>query len=861
MKRLFLTSLIAIISVTGIAAQEFSLDAYKKFLEQAENMTGGEFYSEYPPGLYNLGAPLPADVKYLDDAKERMKLTADEIRLLEKHDFMVSERLSYESFWAAIEDIYCKDLPVFISTDMILHAFHMSYDAILKETEQAILYPKMEEALKAYHGYYFTLKDSYGDNDTLLRSINDYDVYFTVALNLLQGDENSVKANYLPNNSKNKSEVEKILRLIQDKQLVKTPLFSKSPKEVDFSQFTVRGHYTESEKLKQYFRTMMWLGRVQFYLTPPKPENLNPTSDDDILRQRIDAALIAEASGQTDAGRLISDVDDVIRALVGESDNVTINQFNEVTKKSAILLPSDFLIEEKNMQFEHVLENMPFAGQKILSQLLYSDPMSPGQIEPSSSFMLFGQRFVIDSYVTANVVYDKILHNKQKVMRMFPNSYDVLFALGNNAAGDFLVEEFERYPYYKNLSGLRYLIDSYNEGFWSSSLYNSWLNSLRTLNPPAEAINPKYPEFMQTAAWWQSKMNSQLAAWAQIRHDNLLYAKQSYTGGAGCSFPHVYLEPNPDFFQAFVDISENSLGVLGEFLNDKGEDGHFKERIKNYFVSLGETSERLKSIAENELNGTMNSEDIEFLRGIFDKDSVDNICVIEINPAGWYAKMFFHSPNDAEKRDYVVADVHTTPTDEAGNIIGAVWHVGTGPINVGIFIAENENGQRTAFAGPMMSYYEHWSMNFKRHTDEEWEEFNFGIENNRPDFTHLYLADKDGNNKHENPPILPVVVNSTKDLPVGVAEIRTKAFPNPADEKVYISLKASNSDIINADFTIYDIDGRPVITLYKGPAGNGSFTVEWDTRDASGKLVRAGVYVYQIKAGGEVYSGKIAIQR
>ncbi|MCB9248138.1 MAG: DUF3160 domain-containing protein [Ignavibacteriales bacterium] len=44
-------------------------------------------------------------------------------------------------------------------------------------------------------------------------------------------------------------------------------------------------------------------------------------------------------------------------------------------------------------------------------------------------------------------------------------------------------------------------------------------------------------------------MNSQLASWTELRHDNLLYAKQSYTGGVTCSYPFSYVEPIPAIFQ------------------------------------------------------------------------------------------------------------------------------------------------------------------------------------------------------------------------------------------------------------------------------------------------------------------------
>ena len=45
--------------------------------------------------------------------------------------------------------------------------------------------------------------------------------------------------------------------------------------------------------------------------------------------------------------------------------------------------------------------------------------------------------------------------------------------------------------------------------------------------------------------------------------------------------------------------------------------------------------------------------------------------------------------------DHIVADIHTTPTDCGGRVIGAIYHVGTGPINLGIFITKNHQGDLT----------------------------------------------------------------------------------------------------------------------------------------------------------------------
>jgi hypothetical protein len=96
---------------------------------------------------------------------------------------------------------------------------------------------------------------------------------------------------------------------------------------------------------------------------------------------------------------------------------------------------------------------------------------------------------------------------------MLPNSLDALFALGNDAAAQLLINDLNQYHYSTNLAGVRYLIDSYDNSYWEVTIYNMWLNSVRKLNPPEARDN--LPYFMQTAAFWQQKMNTQLASLTQ----------------------------------------------------------------------------------------------------------------------------------------------------------------------------------------------------------------------------------------------------------------------------------------------------------------------------------------------------------
>jgi hypothetical protein len=67
----------------------------------------------------------------------------------------------------------------------------------------------------------------------------------------------------------------------------------------------------------------------------------------------------------------------------------------------------------------------------------------------------------------------------------------------------------------------------------------------------------------------------------------------------------------------------------------------------------------------------------------------------------------------------MVADVHTQPADEAGNIVGKVLHVGTGWPRTLVVTVDTCVGPR-AYVGLASSYYEETTSDFQRLTDTEW---------------------------------------------------------------------------------------------------------------------------------------------
>ena len=123
---------------------------------------------------------------------------------------------------------------------------------------------------------------------------------------------------------------------------------------------------------------------------------------------------------------------------------------------------------------------------------------------------------------------------------------------------------------------------------------------------------------------------------------------------------------------------------------------------------------------------------------------------------GWYPKLFYKDFESSTSNaplnsglmdsDHLVADMHTIPTDCAGGMVGWVIHVGTGPINLGVFVAPWNDGVQTAFIGPVMSYYEYITDDFLRLTDQEWN--NQYLQSAlRPEWVNIYLADSLGNSR------------------------------------------------------------------------------------------------------------------
>jgi hypothetical protein len=851
--------LFSILFITSTAAQNFNLEDYLEFLSQHQDMSTEELLSMHPAGnfLDDISTNYE-EALYFDTIDSIYNLTEFEKSLISKHGFVISERLDKISFGQAILEVFHRDLPVFVSTDAILHAFHVSYDRILQDVEIGLLEPKLIELLNNLRSSMPQLHNRYSSIPEMMTMLRDVDVYLTVPLILMQQATS-------PYYTENTDIVNDALSWIEAEEPDTNTLFSSNCRSYDWSQFKPRGHYVydpnDPNEVNQepYFKTMMWFGRIELYLMKPRtiayPCPLQ--TFEDIQRQVIDAMLVDELYALAAVEPIHQEIDNVIKFFVGESDNVTLENLDYLKQAVSLDSASQLLDSLKMVEFQDTLSNQAFAYQLILSQILYSNPMNPDSIIPASAFLMFGQRFVIDSYVTGSVVFDRILYMGVKICRLFPSTQDVLFSLGNSASAQLLIDELDEYHYSTNLAALRYLIDHYDPAFWESSIYNYWLNSLRKLNPPEDRAG--LPTFMQTAAFWQQKMNTQLASWTELRHDNLLYAKQSYTGGTVCSYPYSFVEPFPELYSNLKDLCDDASTY---FTSLNFPDPGRKAMIINYFNRFYGIADTLKSICEKELAGIQfSSGEVSFLQNMLYATGQSGIAF-----DGWYPNLFYDDPFRGElgyeglmESDHIVADIHTTPTDCGGGVIGAISHVGTGPINLGIVVTENNNSELTAFVGPVMSYYEYRTMNFLRLNDDEWD--NTYLQSAlRPDWVNLYLADSLGNSRGEGATLITSVGQDGNDLPIPQTEILVSNYPNPFNPTTIIAFTIPY-DLTNSQtvLNIYDIQGELIRTLVNERLPAGNYLSKWDSKNNEGISVSSGVYIYKLEVEYRQASGKMML--
>jgi hypothetical protein len=607
---------------------------------------------------------------------------------LTSNSFVVTPT-NYEQIYKIYKDNTEAGRPNFVTTDALLHTFHILYDYTLRNVEIEKFIPDLKKLNQVMVQESLDYYNSLG-NRRLKEAARKNVAFFCMASKLLEPDFN------VP--SLVTSEVEGELSLIESHLGFEySPIFDYRE---DYSQYVPRGHYTRNEDFKRYFKAMMWYGRMMMRVRPGStPEAVEKGKEE--TRQAIMMALALSESRVDNEPVLVvwERIYQTTVFFVGKTDDLSVYQYLELIKKvyGKSFSLEDLVDEEKLTTFISEAQKLP--TPKIVSSFV-TDLEKPEEVTLAFRFM--GQRFIPDSYMFQQLVYGKV--GTQNTPRLFPKGLDIASVLGSKRAFEILEKEGEtKYiNYEKQMSKLQKEFGILDQAQWAENLYWNWLYSLL---PTLGEKGTGYPFFMQTKAWVDKELNTFLGSWTELRHDTILYAKQSYTLKATGVMPKPekrargFVEPNPEVFARLAALSRFTREGLGKREVLSEEYKAKLEGIEKLLVAL-------KIMAEKELlNQSLTEEEYERIKGI--GKELENLVI--------FSPMEEEEiTSETDKKMAVVADVHTDVNT------GQVLEEGVGSPGE-IFVVVKIGDNLILTSGGVFSYYEFKQPMSERLTDEAWQ--------------------------------------------------------------------------------------------------------------------------------------------
>jgi hypothetical protein len=317
---------------------------------------------------------------------------------------------------------------------------------------------------------------------------------------------------------------------------------------------------------------------------------------------------------------------------------------------------------------------------------------------------LMGTRFVIDSYVMDQVLAPNV-GGIQTEPRLLPSPLDLAAAFGSDFAYDIQRAAGETaYDHYDDqMIAMRDAIAARPDEAWGATVYDAWLAAIEPMWLPHGAA---FPDFMQSDAWAAKDHQSGFGSYAELKHDTVLYAKQSVGemgGDSDTRFPRNWVEPDPVPFarlQAMADLEREGLAARG-LLNG---------RLDGLLSDIRDLSRFMARIAADELAGkpirARDNERLMYIGG-------------ELEDLWWRTSDLkpgnVPTPDDATA---IVADI-ASGRDHATDTIKVV-EIATGYVDDLLVLVPDDKGRFQVAQGGVYSYYEFHQPLSDRLTDEAW---------------------------------------------------------------------------------------------------------------------------------------------
>ena len=702
---------------------------------------------------------LPLDLNMItnfDAVDSILGINAPQEALLEKNGFVIT---SYYMDETNIVEPYNylknQDIPIFVTSDTLLHLYHIQFDEILKGIEEREFFDKILDLSKALFDKSKQDYDYFTDEDLKEASRRNV-AFFGVALSLLQtatedydGSEDITEVSFTIPGYVDDEASEELSYIEAQDGYHDSPLFIYKE---DYSQYKPRGHYTRSELLKRYFKAMMWYGRMSFLMKGGEPYGQESffeflISEEDAKIQTIQASMMATALPNLEVDdenleELWTRIYTVTSFFVGASDDLTPYEYLDCIQEvyGSTFNATEFTDDDKLLELKIKLVQLRspeiYGGTGQI--IIYTVPGVSATVEDLNAVLektkgmrLMGQRFIPDSYMFQQLVFPAVDEYRGTgspftfgtsalggAGRYFPRGLDVMAVLGSNRALEILENEgdTEYDNYYEQLNSLQENFSSLNVTEWNRNLYFSWIYTLKALLNESNTLSPT---FMQTTPWLDKQLHTSLASWAELRHDTILYAKQSYTPVEATSIPPPekpvvgYVEPVPEFYTRILALTKMTRTGLTDLNVLTATEIYRLEELESIIQTLID-------ISKDELeNKELTDDDYEFIKNFGE------------NLDGTLADV-----SDKSKETTIIADVHTDTNSNQ------VLEEGVGYVDLIIVAYKVPDGRIIAGAGPVFSYYEFKHPMDNRLTDEQWKTMlEDGEEPERPDWTSSFISE------------------------------------------------------------------------------------------------------------------------
>lgn len=636
-----------------------------------------------------------SDLSNIENLAQFGEFTEEQKKLLAQNCFVVNPT-KVEQLFYIYEDNQYKNIPSFITTDSVLQVYHIFYDYTLRTLEDQKLLGLLEELTDKMLQNSITIYNDIKNKemkDAQLKNI----AYFSVAKLCLEGDI----PDEAPNEAKDMA-LEEYEKIKAHLGFAESSLF---PYELDYSQYIPRGHYTRSEDFERYFRAMMWYGQAPF------PLYFDEEEEERNIEQTLQALLITYSiCTDEDSFNIWEQIYEPTNFFVGSSDDLDIYQYGELLFKVYGNSPNLNKLNDGKKLDELYNEAKSLPDPRIKAK--YTSVTTP----VGKQFRFMGQRYVLDAEIIQELV--------EPIVRPIPSGLDVLGVLGSERAETIQMNKeenkhWEDYP--EMFVMMKEKFGALDDNEWKSNMYQGWLWTLKGL---LEAYGEGYPSFMINEAWIDKNLNTALASWSELKHDTILYGKQSGAEcGDGYGETKGYVEPNIEVYEKLLWLTKYSRENLNHrelLLEDMDSKMEVFEELLRFLIDCS-----VKELRNEELTGEEHERillyggTLEYLTASFAGEGL----------------RWFEITSETDRNMAVIADFHTIAPNSYSE--GGYLEAGVGSaFEIYVVVPIGEKLYLTR--GGVFSYYEFISD--ERLTDEKWQKMiNENKEPPMPEWTNSFI--------------------------------------------------------------------------------------------------------------------------